>query len=138
MKPRCEAMCRFPYAMLLSGQLLWLPHHDCGVAMEMSVISPGTDLGFDKTYQKMLISASNMPRAALSVMILPPVNAPITTMRQVFRCPTTVLSTAPAPPIMKNCDRLINAARTPLSRIIIHLFMGAWSKAGNLSVHGTT
>ncbi len=137
MKSRYEAMCGLSLRHAFCP-LLGLPHHDCRVAMGTSVTSSDIRISIDKTYQNMLIRASNMPRAALSVMILPPVNAPITTMRQVFRCPTTVLSTAPAPPIMKNCDRLINAARTPLSRIIIHLFMGAWSKAGNLSVHGTT
>ena len=89
-------------------------------------------------YEKMLIKASKMPRAALSVMTLPPEKAPMTTMRQVLRCPTTVLSSGPEPPMMKNCERLINAARKPLRSIIPHMTAGVWSSAGNLSVHGTT
>ena len=48
------------------------------------------------TYAKILHSANNIPMAALSVMTLPPVKAPITTIKHVFACPTTVLSTAPA------------------------------------------
>ena len=55
------------------------------------------------TYAKMLHNASRMPNAALSVMTRPPVKAPMTTIKHVFACPTTVLSTAPAPPMMKNC-----------------------------------
>ena len=45
---------------------------------------------------KMLVMANSIPMAALSVMILPPVKAPITTIKHVFKCPTTVLSTGPA------------------------------------------
>ncbi len=89
------------------------------------------------TYEKILISASSIPRAALSVMTFPPEKAPMTTIRQVLRCPTTVLSRGPEPPIMKNCERLINAARKPLRSIIPHITAGVWSSAGNLSVHGT-
>ena len=89
------------------------------------------------TYANMLQRASSIPRAALSVITRPPVKAPMTTIRQVFMCPTTVLSTAPAPPMMKNWDKLIIAARNPLKRIIHQVFIGASARFGNLSVQGT-
>ena len=47
------------------------------------------------TYEMIPLTATKTPTIDLSLTDLPEVNQPRVTMRQVLRCPTTVLDTGP-------------------------------------------
>ena len=70
------------FLLSLVGRSLRLAHHDCRVSRTCQ--NPATERG-GRAYAKMLSRASKIPNAALSVMTLPPVKAPISTIRQVLR-----------------------------------------------------
>lgn len=57
--------------------------------------------------------AMKTPKTLLSPTLLPDVIHPRATIEQVLRCPTTVDETGPVCAMMKNCDMLMSAAKSP-------------------------
>jgi hypothetical protein len=66
------------------------------------------------TYATMPTIASMIPKMPRSLALRPLKTHPRATIEQVFMWPTTVLLTAPAPAMMKNCEILMRLAKTPL------------------------